>query len=92
MNLEARKFIVDSIGNETKLPVKDWVEIGVFAAAKKGEKQGKQLYLKKHFLRSAKLTITVTVPDKPATSGIDPRFLLIDWEMKDNMKEVKIEQ
>ncbi|MBC5773106.1 ABC transporter permease [Pontibacter sp. KCTC 32443] len=89
-NVQARKFMVDSIGVETKLPMKDWIEIGVFAAAKEGEKLGKPLYLKKHYINSTKKTITVTVPRKPGRAGIDPNYLLIDWEMKDNIDNVKM--
>lgn len=89
LNVQAQKFAVDSIGTETKLLMKDWVEIGVFAPAEKGKKVGKQLYLQKHLIKSTKQVITVTVPQKPASAGIDPNLLLIDWEKDDNIKEVK---
>ena len=42
-------------------------------------------------LRSGKQTITVTVLQKPARAGIDPRHLLSDLgETDDNIKVVKI--
>ena len=47
------------------------------------------LYLQKHRIRSTEQTITVTVPRMPARAGIDPYHLLIDWEMGDNIEEVK---
>ncbi|MBC5994437.1 ABC transporter permease/M1 family aminopeptidase [Pontibacter cellulosilyticus] len=90
LNVQARKFVVDSIGVETKLPVNDWVEIGIYSSAEKGKESGKLLYQQKHHINSAKQTITVTVPGKPALAGIDPRYLLIDWEIKDNLKGVKL--
>ncbi|MFD2513266.1 M1 family aminopeptidase [Pontibacter locisalis] len=90
LDVQARKFVVDSIGVETNLPVNDWVDIGVFAPTEKGQEVGKVLYQQKHRLSSALQTITVTVPGKPAHAGIDPRYLLIDWEIKDNIKEVKV--
>jgi hypothetical protein len=34
-------------------------------------------------------TIMVTVPYKPARAGIDPRNLLMDWELDDNIKTVR---
>ncbi|PRY07277.1 peptidase M1-like protein [Pontibacter ummariensis] len=90
LNVQARKFVVDSIGVETKLPMNDWVEIGVFAPAEKGQDSGKLLYQRKHRINSAKQRITVTVPGKPAFAGIDPNNLLIDWEIKDNSQGVKL--
>ena len=48
-------------------------------------------YLQKHRIRSGKQTIAVTVPQKPARAGIDPRHLLSDLgETDDNIKAVKI--
>jgi hypothetical protein len=90
LNLHARKFAVDSIGVETKLPIKDWIEVGIYAKAKDGELLGKLLYLKKHLINSAKKTIMVTVPVKPIIAGIDPNNLLVDWELKDNTEEIKL--
>lgn len=46
--------------------------------------------VQKHRIRSGKQTITVTVPQKPARAGIDPRYLLNDWETDDNIEAVKI--
>jgi hypothetical protein len=46
----------------------DWLEVGVFHEG--------QPYLQKYRIRSGKQTITVTVPQKPARAGIDPRHLL----------------
>ena len=90
LDVQGRKFIVDSTGVETKLPMNDWVEIGIFAPAEEGQEVGKLLYQQKHRLNSARQRITVTVPGKPARAGIDPNNLLIDWEIKDNLKDVKL--
>jgi ABC-type transport system involved in multi-copper enzyme maturation permease subunit len=90
LEVQARKFIVDSVGVETKVPMNDWIEIGVFGEAKEGEEFGKPLYLQKHFVNSGKQRITVTVPHKPAHVGIDPNHLLIDWELSDNIDDVKM--
>ena len=91
LDVQARKLVVDSAGVETPVPMDDWVEIGVFAPAEEGNGLGEPIYLQKHRIRSAEQTITVTVPRKPARAGIDPSHLLIDWEMDDNIEEVKIE-
>jgi len=88
INLKANKLVVDSAGTETKLPMKDWVEIGVFAAAGVGKETGRQLYLQKQFIKSGKQTILLTVHEKPAKVDLDPQHLLIDLNLKDNIKEV----
>ena len=90
LDVRARKVVVDSAGVETEVPMDDWVEIGVFAPAEKGEELGEPLYLQKHRIRSGEQTITVTVPSKPARAGIDPYHLLIDVKTDDNVEEVKI--
>ena len=90
LDVRARKVVVDSAGVKTPVPMDDWVEIGVFAPAEEGDEPGKPLYLQKHGVRSAKQTITVTVPRRPARAGIDPNHLLIDWETHDNINEVRV--
>ncbi|GAB3823165.1 ABC transporter permease/M1 family aminopeptidase [Hymenobacter jeollabukensis] len=86
LTLQAHKVAVDSAGTETKLPLRDWVEIGVFAPAEAGHEVGQPLYLQKHLLKSGPQTIVLTLPDRPATVGVDPRNLLIDWNQTDNAK------
>ena len=90
LTLQARKRVVDSAGTETKLAMKDWVEIGVFAPAEQGKEVGKPLYRQKHLLKSGQQTILLTLPDRPATVGVDPRQLLIDWQLQDNYQVVQL--
>jgi ABC-2 type transport system permease protein len=83
LDVQARKVVVDEAGVETEVPMDDWLEVGVFDAG--------ELYLQKHRIRSGKQTITVTVPQKPARTGIDPRHLLSGLgETDDNIKAVKV--
>jgi hypothetical protein len=83
LDITARKVVVDEAGVETEVPMDDWVEVGVFDADKP--------YLQKLRIHSGKQTVTVTVPQKPARAGIDPRHLLSDLgEADDNIKPVKI--
>jgi ABC-type transport system involved in multi-copper enzyme maturation permease subunit len=90
IHLQAKKLVVDNIGTETRLPMKDWIEIGVFAPYSQGKEIGKQLYLQKHLIKSGKQTITVMVDERPAMVGFDPNHLLIDWNVKDNDQEVRV--
>ena len=91
LDVQARKVVVDTAGVETPVPMDDWVQIGVFAPAERRNGLGEPLYLQMHRIRSTEQTITVTVPRRPARAGIDPYHLLIDWEIDDNIEEVKIE-
>ena len=92
LDVRARKVVVDSTGVETEVPMDDWVEVGVFAAAEEGEESGEPLYVQMHRIRATEQTITVMVPRKPARAGIDPNYLLIDLEMDDNIEGVEIER
>jgi hypothetical protein len=83
LEVRARKVVVDEAGVETEVPMDDWLEVGVFD---EGER-----YLQKHRIHSGTQTITVTVPQKPARAGIDPRHLLSDYGDTDpNVKTVMI--
>ncbi len=80
MDVYANKVYVDTMGVETKAPVMDWVEIGVYG------KNNDLLYLEKHLLEAGKNKIAIQLKEEPQKAGIDPRFLLIDPEMEDNIK------
>ncbi len=93
LELQARKEVFDSAGVETTVPMNEWLEIGVFAAAAEGAWELSQpLYLQKHRIRSGAQTITVVVPRQPVLAGIDP-FHVLDWEEReddDNIDRVEI--
>jgi ABC-type transport system involved in multi-copper enzyme maturation permease subunit len=91
LEVEARKVVADSAGVETELPMNEWVEIGIFAAAEPGEVLGRPLYVQKHRIRSGRQTITVMVSDRPARGGIDP-YNLLDWEEGDNIEGIEVEE
>jgi ABC-2 type transport system permease protein len=84
LDIEAQKIAVDTVGTETDMPMDDFIEIGVYAPAPDGEEE-EPLYLEMHRIRSGPQTITVTVPERPARAGIDPRHLLIDVRPGDNV-------
>jgi hypothetical protein len=91
LDVEARKMVIDEKGVETEILMNDWVEVGVFAPMEEGEEVGKPLYLQMHRISSGKQTITVAVPTKPESAGIDPRYLLIDLKTSNNVRKMKIE-
>ncbi|MFD3003441.1 hypothetical protein ACFS7Z_23990 [Pontibacter toksunensis] len=91
LDVWARKMVIDAEGVEKDVPLNDWVQIGLFAPANELSGSDEPVYMKKHRIRSGRQKIKVTVPAKPAHAGIDPRFLLFDWEMNNNVTDVKIE-
>jgi ABC-2 type transport system permease protein len=86
LNVKTRKVVVDSAGVEIEVPMDDWIEIGIFA---EGDEPDKPFYARKHRIRSGQQTITVTMPRKPTSAGIDPNRLLIDLTTADNITTVR---
>ena len=91
LDVAARKVVADSAGVETEMPMNEWVEIGIFAAAEPGEVLGEPLYVRKHRIRSGRQTITVMSSQRPARGGIDP-YNLLDWEEGDNIEGIEVEE
>ena len=90
IDIETHKFKADPKGNETEVPVNDWIEIGAFAKPEKDKKYGKTLYRERVHLTGTKSTHTFTVDGTPYEAGVDPFMLLIDRVPDDNVKQVNI--
>ena len=85
LNVQARKFQADGNGAETRMPLSDYIEIGVF----KGKKDEEQpLYMKKIKMTQEYQTFTIVVDQQPTRAGIDPYNKLIDRIADDNMIDV----
>ncbi len=91
LHVRTQKFIADSLGRETEIPVNDWIEIGAFAEPEEGKSIGAVLYRKKHHITKPEQTITLLLDSKPAKAGIDPMNLMVDMVGEDNLKEVDLE-
>ncbi|HEX2091586.1 MAG TPA: M1 family aminopeptidase [Longimicrobiaceae bacterium] len=91
LDVEAQKFVADSLGNERPVPMRDLVDVGVFGAAPKGKdrEEGPVLYLAKHRIGAGPQRIRVVVPRPPASAGVDPYHKLVDRHGDDNVVEVK---
>ena len=89
LTVGAKKVRADSVGNETEVPMDDWVEIGVFAPGE-GDALGEPLHLERHRIRSGRQTIRIIVPSEPARAGIDPYRKLIDKQRDDNVIGVEL--
>ena len=83
LDVSTHKFRADSIGNQTEIPIQDYIDIGVL-----GENDQK-LYLEKHKFIQNESDFEIIVDQKPVRAGIDPYLILIDRERGNNLVEVK---
>jgi len=78
----------DEIAKIRSLPLKDYVEIGIFAEDEDGEEE--VLYLKKVKISEIHNEFSIEVDQKPTEVGIDPYNKLIDRNSEDNRMEVEL--
>jgi ABC-type transport system involved in multi-copper enzyme maturation permease subunit len=90
VQLETQKFKADEKGNETEVPVDDWIEVGALAAPDKGKHYGKVLARQMIHMTGKGGTYTFVTDEKPDKAGVDPLLLLIDRVPDDNLKKVDI--
>ncbi len=88
--VKAEKFRADSLGNQTEIPLQDWMDVGVFAKGNDGKDS--LIYLQKHKLTQSETTFEVVVGAEPVKAGIDPLHKLIDRNPKDNVAKVGVVQ
>ena len=79
LKIFSRKLRADSQGKETEIPVNDYMYIAVL------DKNGQELYLKKHKIDRQEMEIEIIVDKEPAKAGIDPFFNLIDRDRDNNL-------
>ena len=89
LTLSAEKVRADSLGNETRQPLHEWMWVGVYAPKAKDSDADTLLYYQRHHIAKQKQSITVRVNQKPDRAGIDPLNLLIDRHPKDNVKTIE---
>jgi len=90
INIETHKFKADPKGNETEVPVNDWIDIGAFAKPGKDKKYGETLYRERVHIAEAHSMHAFTVDALPDKAGVDPFLLLIDRIPDDNVKKVTL--
>jgi hypothetical protein len=84
MDVEAYKLKADTIGNEIKVKFDDWVDIGVYS----DNDEEKLMYYERVRFNENELNFTFEVDTIPAKAAIDPRRLLIERVISDNVKVV----
>ncbi|HZQ69091.1 MAG TPA: M1 family aminopeptidase [Terriglobales bacterium] len=91
VEVETRKYKADEKGNETEIPVNDWIEVGALGAPEKGKKYGKVLHRERVHMSTGKSTFTFTTDTLPEKAGIDPLLLMIDRVPDDNLAKVTVQ-
>jgi hypothetical protein len=91
VHVEARKYKADPQGNETEVPVNDYVDIGAFAKPAKGKQYGGTLYRERVHISQNDSRFTFVTDSLPEKAGVDPFALLIDRVPDDNTKPVTLE-
>ncbi|MDO7875924.1 M1 family aminopeptidase [Hymenobacter sp. ASUV-10] len=96
LTIKAEKVRADSLGNETTVPLADYLEVGVFGPdqeqAEAWDVRGKPLVLRKIKLTQPETTLHFVVNEKPAKAGVDPYQKLIDRYYYDNVKYAEQKQ
>jgi ABC-2 type transport system permease protein len=85
LTVQARKVKSDGSGNESPMPLDDYIDVGVFNGKKDEEKP---LYLKKEKFTEGQRTFEIVVDEMPTRAGIDPYNKLVDRVADDNMIDV----
>ena len=87
-DIEAYKMYADTIGNETPQPLNEWVDLGFYSdnAAEKLQSW------KRVKITDEQSTITLVADSLPAKAAIDPRRMLIERVIDDNVKSIDLKE
>ncbi len=88
LTINSKKIEADSIGVETFVENKDWIDIGIYGIDDKAK--DKLIYLKKHKIDKEDKTFKIRVNQEPIKAGIDPINKLIDRNPEDNVKKTTL--
>lgn len=86
IDIESYKIKADTIGNETKVGIDDWIDIGFFA----DDQEEDLLFEKRVKIDQAQMSFSFVLDTIPVKAAIDPRHLLIDRVYDDNSKSVAL--
>jgi len=87
MTFEARKMYADTMGIETSAQLHEWVDVGVFA----DEDREDLIAYKRIYVDEENMEYTMYVDRKPLKAAIDPRRVVIERIIKDNVLTIKEE-
>jgi len=88
MDVIAKKLYADTLGNETQVELKEWIDIGVFA----DDDEEELMAWKRVKFDDEKSTVSMVVDSLPSKAALDPRRMLIERVIEDNVKNVEVDQ
>ena len=90
IDVACMKKKADAIGKETEVPMNDYLEVGAYSKPESGKRYGKLLHRERVLLSEGEHSLEFEVDELPHEAGIDPRHLLIDPVLADNLKRVVV--
>jgi hypothetical protein len=89
LTTHSEKVRADSLGKETPVALRDYMDIAVFGEGATRENPGKPLAMRRVRVDRQHNTYTFTVQARPGLVGIDPYNTLVDRIPDDNVKVVR---
>jgi ABC-2 type transport system permease protein len=90
LTIRAKKFRADSLGNQTEIPIDDYVDVGAFGPVAPDNKLGVPLVVKKVKLTQPVTVVHLVTAQLPLKAGVDPYNKLIDRTPEDNLVGVEV--
>ncbi len=87
LKTSSEKFLADSLGTETSVPVADYIDVGVFAEPTNKKNLGTALIYERLKIDRKENTFTFRTKEKPYQVGIDPYNYLVDRLPEDNLRK-----
>ena len=87
LTIQVLKHHIDSLGIETPVPLRDWIEIGIYARNEKGKDE--LIYLNKHKITQQITNLEIEVDRLPSKAAIDPRHIMIDKNGDDDVVQIE---
>jgi aminopeptidase N len=84
VNFEARKYYADTLGNESPAELHEWVDVGVFA----DDERKDLITYKRIYVDKEQMEYTIYTDRKPVKAAIDPRRVVIERVIDDNIKTI----
>jgi hypothetical protein len=88
LSIEAYKMRVDSLGTETKIDFQDWVDVGIYT----DEDEKELAVVERVLFDHNNLQISLIIEEIPVKAAIDPKRLLIERTISDNVKSVLLKE
>jgi len=85
MDILAKKFHADTLGNETEVKLQEFIDIGVYA----DRDEEKLMAWKRISVADAQSTVKLIVDSLPIKAAIDPRRILMERITDDNVKVIE---